>query len=180
MILGPTNLGLDSETKAICAGLHRATPEQPFGPSASARLLGALAGKSRASFVGRRLPRVPIHDALAIFQQPLTMFYTHFTLCQQGSSDSACMVLIMSLVETTELKVRRKPRRQVLDTGLIRFGEFSACCVLRNFSEIGAALDVGPGNCIPDKFTLIVVREKKIYSCEVIWRRGKRIGVSFC
>ena len=90
------------------------------------------------------------------------------------------MVLIMSLVETTELKVRRKPRRQLLDTGLIRFGEFSACCVLRNLSEIGAALDVGPGNFIPDKFTLIVVRTKKIYSCDVIWRRGKRIGVSFC
>jgi hypothetical protein len=119
------------------------------------------------------------YDALAIFPQALKPLYPHFTLCQQGSSDSACMVFIMSFVEITELKVRRKPRRQVLDTGLIRFGEFSACCALRNFSEMGAALDVGPGN-FPDKFTLIVVRKKKIYSCDVIWRRGKRIGVSFC
>lgn len=85
----------------------------------------------------------------------------------------------MAFVETTDVEVRRKPRRRVLDTGLIRFGELSACCILRNFSENGAALDVGPGNFIPDHFTLIVVRKKKIHSCSVVWRKGTRIGVSF-
>jgi hypothetical protein len=51
--------------------------------------------------------------------------------------------------------------------------------VLRNFSELGAALDVGPQSITPDKFTLIVVRKKKMYSCTVIWRKGTRVGVSF-
>jgi hypothetical protein len=53
-------------------------------------------------------------------------------------------------------------------------------CVLRNFSEIGAALDAGVKDFIPDRFTLIVVPKKKIISCNVIWRKGTRIGVSFC
>ena len=48
------------------------------------------------------------------------------------------------------------------------------------YSETGAALDAFPQNFIPDQFTLIVVRKKKVHSCSVIWRKGARIGVSFC
>ena len=86
----------------------------------------------------------------------------------------------MALANTKEVEVRRKPRRRVLEIGLIRFGEYSVACVLRNFSEIGAALDVGVKDFIPDRFTLIVVPKKKVISCNVIWRKGTRIGVSFC
>ena len=86
----------------------------------------------------------------------------------------------MALCETQELEVRRKPRRRLLELGLIRFGEYSVACVLRNFSEIGAALDVGVQDFIPDQFKLIIVPKKKIISCNVIWRKGSRIGVSFC
>jgi hypothetical protein len=35
------------------------------------------------------------------------------------------------------------------------------------------------GGGIPDQFTLIVVPKKKIYSCNVMWRIGRRIGVAF-
>lgn len=84
----------------------------------------------------------------------------------------------MADVKTKE--VRRKPRRRLLELGLIRFGEHSVACVLRNFSETGAALDVGVKDFIPDQFTLIVVPKKKIISCNVIWRKGARVGVSFC
>ena len=84
----------------------------------------------------------------------------------------------MSVIETSE--ARKASRRKVLDTGLIRFGDLSVCCVLRNFSDAGAALDVSPHNLVPDRFTLIVVRKKKIFACTVIWRKGARIGVSFC
>ena len=78
-----------------------------------------------------------------------------------------------------DLDARKNLRKRVLDTGLIRFGDLSVCCVLRNLSETGAALDIGSESLIPNRFTLIVVRKKKIYSCSVIWRKGKRIGVSF-
>ncbi len=86
----------------------------------------------------------------------------------------------MTTIATTKAEARKTPRRKVLDTGLIRFGDFSVACVIRNLSEIGAALDVAPQSVLPDQFTLIVVRKKKIYSCTVIWRKGTRVGVSFC
>jgi hypothetical protein len=72
-----------------------------------------------------------------------------------------------------------RPIRQVLDTALIRFGETSACCFVRNLSERGAALDIGSQIGIPDQFTLIIPK-KKIYSCNVVWRKRGRIGVAFC
>jgi hypothetical protein len=46
-------------------------------------------------------------------------------------------------------------------------------------SEAGAALDIGSQVGIPDQFTLIVVPRKKIYSCAVVWRKDRRIGVAF-
>jgi hypothetical protein len=46
-------------------------------------------------------------------------------------------------------------------------------------SEAGAALDIGSQIGIPDQFTLIVVPKKKIYSCTVVWRKERRIGVAF-
>ena len=86
----------------------------------------------------------------------------------------------MASAKAQEIEVRRKPRRRLLELGLIRFGEYSVACVLRNFSEIGAALDVGVQDFIPDQFKLIIVPKKKVISCNVIWRKGARIGVSFC
>jgi PilZ domain len=86
----------------------------------------------------------------------------------------------MATIATADMEARKTPRRKVLDTGLIRFSDFSVACVIRNLSEIGAALDASPQSFVPDQFTLIVVRKKKIYSCTVIWRKGTRVGVSFC
>jgi hypothetical protein len=79
-----------------------------------------------------------------------------------------------------DLDARKKQRRRVLDTGLIRFGDMSISCAIRNVSKGGLALDVGLQVGIPDQFTLIVVAEKKTYSCNVVWRKGHRIGVAFC
>jgi PilZ domain len=86
----------------------------------------------------------------------------------------------MTTIATVNTEARNTLRRKVLDSGLIRFGDFSVPCVIRNLSESGAALDATPQSFVPDQFTLIVVREKKIYSCNVIWRKGTRLGVSFC
>jgi hypothetical protein len=86
----------------------------------------------------------------------------------------------MATMMTTHTESRKTSRHRVLETGLIRFGDLSVSCVLRNFSEAGAALEASPRDLIPDRFTLIVVRKKRIYSCSVIWRRGSRVGVSFC
>ena len=81
----------------------------------------------------------------------------------------------MKIIDLQE--ARKTQRRPALDMGLIRFGEISMSCVLRNVSEGGAALAIGSQVGIPDQFTLIVLPQKKIYSCNVIWRTERRIGV---
>jgi hypothetical protein len=86
----------------------------------------------------------------------------------------------MAAIPTADTDARKTPRRKVLDTGLIRFGDLSVPCVIRNLSDTGAALDAAPQSIVPDQFTLVVVRKTKIYSCTVVWRKGTRIGVSFC
>jgi hypothetical protein len=76
-------------------------------------------------------------------------------------------------------EARQFPRRRVLKSGSIRFGDVAISCVLRNLSPAGAALEIGSQVGIPDEFTLIVVPRKKIYSCAVVWRKDRRIGVAF-
>jgi hypothetical protein len=76
-------------------------------------------------------------------------------------------------------EARQSLRHRVLKSGSIRFGDVAIPCVLRNLSPAGVALDVGPGATIPDQFTLIVHTENKIYSCAVVWRKEKRLGIAF-
>jgi len=78
-------------------------------------------------------------------------------------------------------EARKTRRRRVLEIGLIRFGDMPMgwSCVVRNLSETGAALDIGSHVSIPDQFTLIVLPEKKMYLCHVIWRKELRIGFKF-
>ena len=83
----------------------------------------------------------------------------------------------MTVIDLAE--ARKASRRRVMDLALIRFGEMSVGCVVRNLTDEGAALDVGPQSDIPDQFTLVVMTKKKIYSCNVVWRKSRRIGVSF-
>jgi len=63
--------------------------------------------------------------------------------------------------------------------GLIRIGEMSVSCVIRNMTDEGAALDVVLHRDLPNQFTLIVLPKQKIHSCNVVWRKDRRIGVSF-
>lgn len=83
----------------------------------------------------------------------------------------------MTVINFTELRKAR--RSKVLDTALIRFGDRSISCAVRNLSDTGAALDVGAQREIPDQFNLIVIPNKRTYACNVVWRKARCIGVSF-
>jgi hypothetical protein len=74
---------------------------------------------------------------------------------------------------------RIAPRRRVLKAGSISFGGGVIDCTVRNISETGAALEVVTPLSIPDKFTLIVQPDGLSRSCRVVWRKQRRIGVTF-
>lgn len=68
-------------------------------------------------------------------------------------------------------------RHRVLKGASIRFGGGSIDCTVRNISETGAALDVTSPLGIPTEFTLVTESQQR--PCRVVWRKEKRIGVTF-
>jgi len=74
---------------------------------------------------------------------------------------------------------RIAPRHRVLKAGTIEFGGGGIDCTVRNLSASGAALDVVSPVGIPDSFDLVIVAEHLRRHCRVVWRKGKRIGVTF-
>jgi hypothetical protein len=74
---------------------------------------------------------------------------------------------------------RSASRRRVLKAGSIEFAGDAIHCTIRNISETGAALDVLSPLYIPDRVTLVVQTEQLKRACRVVWRKEKRIGVTF-
>jgi hypothetical protein len=74
---------------------------------------------------------------------------------------------------------RIAPRHRVLKAGTIEFGGGAIDCTVRNVSETGAALDVISPIGIPDRFTLVLAAERLSHSCHIVWRKERRIGVTF-
>lgn len=75
---------------------------------------------------------------------------------------------------------RAAPRRRMLFSGKIIFNQQSSVfnCIVRNISEAGACLEIESPVGIPDRFELLVEAAGIRADYRVIWRRGKRIGVS--
>jgi PilZ domain len=68
-------------------------------------------------------------------------------------------------------------RHRVLKAGTIEFGGGAIDCTVRNISATGAALDVTSPLGIPAQFTLVT--DGNHLPCRVVWRKEKRIGVTF-
>ncbi len=77
------------------------------------------------------------------------------------------------------VETRLKPRFRASKTATIQTGLDAIKCVIRNLSTTGATIEVEYQIRIPDKFSLIVAEDNLNLSCQVVWRRGFRIGVTF-
>jgi hypothetical protein len=75
---------------------------------------------------------------------------------------------------------RAAQRQRVLKTAVIEFNGGTIDCVVRNVSETGAALEVESPVGIPSDFNLLISGDRiKRHHCQVVWRKEKRIGVTF-
>jgi PilZ domain len=72
---------------------------------------------------------------------------------------------------------RIAPRQRVLKGASIQFGGAAIDCTVRNLSETGAALEVATSLGIPTEFTLVMATAR--HPCRVVWRKEKRIGITF-
>jgi hypothetical protein len=74
---------------------------------------------------------------------------------------------------------RAVQRHRVLKAGTIEFGGNTISCTVRNRSEAGAMLEVVSQANVPYQFTLVLSADGSHRRCHVVWRKDKRIGVTF-
>ncbi|MDO8401788.1 MAG: PilZ domain-containing protein [Bradyrhizobium sp.] len=77
---------------------------------------------------------------------------------------------------------KREVRKSVHQPGWITLeGGFAARpCVVQDLSSTGAKVTVDDPNALPGKLRLAFSRDARTgRSCEVVWRRGKTVGVKF-
>jgi hypothetical protein len=80
----------------------------------------------------------------------------------------------------TKLDEQRAAQRQrVFKAGSIRFGGSTIDCTVRNLANTGAMLEVVSQAAIPHEFTLALSADRSHRRCHVVWRKDKRIGVTF-
>jgi len=76
---------------------------------------------------------------------------------------------------------RQLPRQRVLKGAIIFFNRerSSVDCIVRNFTTIGAKLNLESTRFVPDRFDLLIKQEHRLYPAETIWRDATDIGIRF-
>jgi hypothetical protein len=74
---------------------------------------------------------------------------------------------------------RAVQRQRVLKAGTIEFGGSTISCTVRNKSDAGAMLQVASRTIVPYQFTLFLSADGSRRRCHLVWRKDKRIGVTF-
>lgn len=85
----------------------------------------------------------------------------------------------MALLNTDK---KRAARKSVSQAGWITLeGGFAARpCVVQDMSATGAKVTIDDTNSLPAKLRLAFSRDARTgRACEVVWRRGKSVGVKF-
>jgi hypothetical protein len=77
---------------------------------------------------------------------------------------------------------KREARKSLRQPGWLTLdGGFAARpCVVQDMSTTGAKLTIDDPNVLPGKLRLAFSRDARTgRNCEVVWRRGKAVGVKF-
>lgn len=77
---------------------------------------------------------------------------------------------------------KRESRKSLHQAGWITLdGGFAARpCVVQDLSSSGAKITIDDSNTLPAKLRLAFSRDARTgRACEVVWRRGKSVGVKF-
>ena len=77
--------------------------------------------------------------------------------------------------------LRRLPRSLTQTTGKVRFENIKSDfdCAVLNIHDAGACILVSDPIEIPETLELTIDRDGAHYVCRVVWKSGRRIGLSF-
>ena len=76
---------------------------------------------------------------------------------------------------------RQSVRDKVLFGGVAEVSERGAAmnCVVRNFSDSGACVEMAGGAKLPEQVALKIARKGHSYLAQMIWRQAGKVGVAF-
>ncbi|MFF8799793.1 MULTISPECIES: PilZ domain-containing protein [unclassified Methylobacterium] len=76
---------------------------------------------------------------------------------------------------------RQEVRKRTFLKGRIHFnkGASSMDCLIRDFSEMGARLELSETNTLPEVFDLYIPQKELTLRSNLRWRRGDAVGVAF-
>jgi hypothetical protein len=74
---------------------------------------------------------------------------------------------------------RKHPRAEVEAVAYISDGGASTRCRVLNISVEGAAIDVPNAAYVPDRFQLMIEKDRVVRNCRIVWVQKNRIGVAF-
>jgi hypothetical protein len=74
---------------------------------------------------------------------------------------------------------REHPRTEVNEVAYISTGGASTRCRVLNISVEGAAIDVPNAAFAPDRFQLMIKKDRLVRKCRVVWVQQNRVGVAF-
>ena len=82
----------------------------------------------------------------------------------------------------SQFQERRRSGRKAVKIGasaIIANSEATIDCMILDFSDSGAKLQMTEVDIITARFKLFVPEIDHIYECEVVWRDGQNLGVKF-
>jgi len=74
---------------------------------------------------------------------------------------------------------RQHLRTEVDEPAYISAGGSSTSCRVLNISAEGAAIEVPSASYVPDRFQLMIKRDRVIRNCRIVWISANSIGVAF-
>jgi hypothetical protein len=76
---------------------------------------------------------------------------------------------------------RQNVRDKVLLGGVAEIPEIGSTvdCVVRNFSESGACIELNASANLPDEMNLTIKHKQRSYLARMIWRQANRVGLAF-
>ena len=74
---------------------------------------------------------------------------------------------------------RKHPRTEINEPAFVSAEGSVMCCVIRNISAEGAAIDVENPAFVPSRFRLVMQGGGSVRECRIAWIQKNRIGLSF-
>lgn len=76
---------------------------------------------------------------------------------------------------------RRHPRQRTLKAARILLNHHHSVldCTVRNFSQLGACLNVASTVGIPERFDVIFDADHSVRVCRMVWHKERQLGVEF-